>query len=229
VGPNAILLALMELSRIAADTQTPLPIEESPSLPPTATETEPAIPTDESGLTIPPSFTPATNEVTPQPTSQTPGTIHPTATIGAPPENSLENPVPAGTSVEVGDGFILTIVGFTLPADSIVSAADPLSLPPAPGEEYLQVVVELTCTKPPAENCEFFTGELLALRPDGELYVPDTTITGIEEMLQDGRIQGGTSETGEQYYLIPKDDPSIVMYYESFLNPESDVYYLAFQ
>jgi hypothetical protein len=111
------------------------------------------------------------------------------------------------------------------PADSIVLAADPFSLPLDPGYEYLQLEVEITCNKPATETCFFSPFEVMAAGAEDMVYGAETMIEGIAEMLGEGDYPGGSTQTGLLFLIIPTDDPTLVLYYQSFTAAADPIYF----
>jgi hypothetical protein len=183
------------------------PVEQDTLLPPTAGTPVPL----EEGTPLPPTVTrpAATN----------------TDTAGQNTEGSLNNPIPAGKPVEVGDALTLSIISAVRPADSIVSDADPLNPPADPGYEYLLLNVKIVCNKPSNEKCFFSPYELTAQGVDENVYGAEIAIAGIDGMLEEGEYVGGSTQTGKLFFIIPSDDPTLVMFYESLLVP-GDIIYL---
>lgn len=199
------------------------PVDENTPLPPTATD---ASLREETTPQTPPATDPVpVNDGTPAPPTAT--NSGPTATVSAAGAAgvSRDDPIPALIPVDVGDGLILTIVGAIRPADSILSAADPFILPPGPEQEFLQVNVQLTCSKPVDETCFFSIFELKAVGADDIVREAEWFIEGIDGLLEDGDYAGGSTWIGRVFFVIPKDDPTMVLYHESFLL--GDIIYLS--
>ena len=197
-------------------------MEQPTFLPPTATTTVIA---EDGALPLPLSAAQPTATATRRPGSSTSTPSTTSAPSGGNAGGSLEDPIPPGVPADVGNDFVLTILSALRPADSIVLAADPFSLPLDPGYEYLQLEVKITCNKPSTETCFFSPFEVMAAGADDMVYGAETMIEGIDEMLQDGEYPGGSTQTGLLFLIVPTDDPTLVLFYQSFTSAAEPIYF----
>ncbi len=203
-------------------------LDEDTPLPPTATGSAPL----EQDTPLPPLATDPVlvEQGTPfQPVATNPVPTLPVPTLPVPAgptiESNQDDPIPAGTPADVGDGLLLTIMAAIRPADAIVSASDPFTLPPGPDQEFLLVEIRLTCDKPSNETCYFSTFELKAVGEDGFVSEAEIFIMGIDDLLEDGEYLGGSTLTGKVFFIVARNDPTLVLYHESLIF--GDIIYLA--
>ncbi len=189
-------------------------------LPPTATTTVIA---EDGELTLPFSASQPTATATRRPGSSI--HLHPLRPSGGNAGGSLADPIPPGVPADVGNDFVLTILSALRPADPIVLAADPFSLPLDPGYEYLQLEVEITCNKPATETCFFSPFEVMAAGAEDLVFGAETMIEGIDEMLEEGEYPGGSTLTGLLFLIVPTDDPTLVLFYQSFTSAVEPIYF----
>jgi len=207
---------------VAASTAGTAPVKDATSLPPSATNTVSA---EDGALPLPLSAAQPTATATRRPGSSTSSTSTSPAPSGGNAGGSRADPIPPGVPADVGNDFVLTILSGMRPADSIVLAADPFSLPLDPGYEYLQLEVEITCNKPATETCFFSPFEVMAAGAEDMVYGAETMIEGIDEMLEEGEYPGGSTQTGLLFLIIPTDDPTLVLYYQSFTSAAAPIYF----
>jgi hypothetical protein len=124
-----------------------------------------------------------------------------------------DNPVPAGTSVNIGGNMTLTVVSAIRPADSIVRNAGDNNKP-EPNQEYVQVTIKVFCNKPSNETCNFDVFSIRAVGADGNIHDVDIFIVGIDGLLESVEFFGGSTRQGKIFLLVPKNDSSVVLFYD---------------
>jgi cell division septation protein DedD len=151
---------------------------------------------------------------TPQPTS----TPKPTNTPTKPPAGeSRDNPIPAGTTVDIGGNMALTIVSAIRPADSIVSNGNMFNTKPEANQEYLQVNIQVVCNKSSNDTCYFDPYEIKAVGADGNIHDEEIFIAGVDGLIESGDFFGGGTRVGKMFFIVPKGDNSVVLFHEPFL------------
>lgn len=129
---------------------------------------------------------------------------------------SRDNPVAAGTAFDVGGDMLLTIVSATRPADDIVRLGNQFNSEPEPGQEYILVDVQVACNKATSDKCNFSTYNIKAVGADGTVRDDESFIAGVDGLLESGEFFGGATKTGKMFFIVGKDDESVVLFYESF-------------
>ena len=151
---------------------------------------------------------------TPAPTD----TPAPTSTPTLPPAGEArDNPVPAGMPVDIGGNMTLTIVGATRPADNIVSSGNMFNTKPEANQEYVQVDIQIVCNKSSNDTCYFAASAIKAVGADGNVHDAETFLSGIDGMIESGEFFGGATRTGKMFFIVPKDDKSVVLFYDPLL------------
>lgn len=141
----------------------------------------------------------------------------PSTATTSPAGTTRDLPLPKGTTVEIGGDITLVIADVVRPADDIVETANSLNVNPESSQEYIQVTVVLNCQKDASDKCLFTISSLQAVGADGNVIDPSFGIVGIEGELESGEFFGGSTRTGKLFYLVPKGDPSVVLFYDPFI------------
>jgi predicted nucleic acid-binding Zn ribbon protein len=148
----------------------------------------------------------------------TSGTPAPTDIPTLPPAGeSRNNPILAGTVVNIGGDTTLTIVNATRPADSIVMNGNQFNTQPEANLEYVLVEVQVACNKSSNDKCYFAAFEIKAVGADGNIHEAETFIAGVDGMIESGEFFGGATRTGKMFFIVPKDDKSVVLFYDPLL------------
>lgn len=156
--------------------------------------------------------TPTVTDSQPAQTATLPLTIAPSGGDG----KTRDNPIALGSSAPVDVGLSLSISNAVRPADTIVSNFNPFNSTPTPDKEYLQVTVSFNCTLSSNQTCSYFSGLLKAVGADGNV-AQNMIILGSSDIDISGQVFGGASKTGAVYYLVPKGDPNVVLFYDPLL------------
>jgi hypothetical protein len=127
--------------------------------------------------------------------------------------NTRENPIPLGTEKAVGDmAFIIT--GVQRPADQIVAAGNMFNTKPEATQEYLMIEARSTCLLDPSKKCSFNTMELKAVGSDGNVINSQFVVSGVPGQFDSGETFGGSAKAGRLFFMVPKGDPGVVIFYE---------------
>jgi hypothetical protein len=148
--------------------------------------------------------------------------VPPTVTT-SPAGSTRDLPLPRGTTLEIGGDIVLVVADVVRPADDIVETANSFNVNPESNQEYIQVTVVLNCQKDASDKCLFTISSLQAVGADGNVIDPSFGIVGIEGELESGEFFGGSTRTGKLFYLVPKGDSSVVLFYDPFIG---DLIYL---
>lgn len=126
----------------------------------------------------------------------------------------FENPAPMGVEV-VADNKAFTVTGATRPADDIVAEANQYNALPEPGEEYLLVEFEMTCTQSPDEECSFTPFNMLVY---GSLEERHTRVfvAGIDNEHGSVDFNGGETISGVMPFLVGQDETDLLLIYQPF-------------
>jgi len=138
-------------------------------------------------------------------------------------ENSRSNPYPIGTKVNIGRDMLLQVVFVTRPANEIVSQGNIFNSTPEPNREYILVDVRVECTKDANEKCNFSTSEIKTVGTNGQVN-DQAFVAGIPNELEGfNEFFGGGYIEGSVVFLVTKDDPGVVLFYEPLIfgNPGS--------
>jgi len=130
---------------------------------------------------------------------------------------SRSNPIPAGTIVKIGGDMTLTITNVTRPADSIVMSGNQFNTQPEANLEYLLVDIQVVCNKSSDDTCYFAASEMKAVGADGNVHEVESFIVGVDGLLESGEFFGGATRTGKMFFIVPKDDKSVVLFYDPML------------
>lgn len=124
------------------------------------------------------------------------------------------NPHPMNTTVEVGDGVLLTINFVKRPADDIVAEGNIFNDTPEPDTEYMIVSLHLECTKPADQTCRFTAGDIKTVGANGTVR-DQASVAGIpEEMEYFNEFFGGSMLDGNLVFIATKGDTSTVLYFD---------------
>lgn len=145
----------------------------------------------------------------------------PTAIPTLPPAGETrDNPAPVGTPIDIGGNMVFTIISGVRPADSIVINANMFNTQPEGNQEYVQLDVQVVCNKSSNDKCYFSPYEIKAVGIDGNVRDTEIMIAGVEGMMESGEFFGGATRSGKMFYIVPKDDKTVVLFYEPFFgNP----------
>lgn len=150
---------------------------------------------------------------TEQPTRQpTPTPIPPTL---PPAGSSRDNPAPVGVPFAARE-FIIVVNEVVRPADQIVAAGNMFNNKPEPGEEYVKVVVSITCAAGPNDKCSVSPFDFEMYSPRGIIHKAKFMLAGIDGMLESTEMLGGaTLDNKSLFFLVGADETSLVMEFEA--------------
>lgn len=150
---------------------------------------------------------------TEQPTRQpTPTPIPPTL---PPAGSSRDNPAPVGVPVEIGE-FVVVVNEVVRPADQIVAAGNMFNSEPEAGEEYVKVVVSITCAAILNDKCSVspFNFEMYGSR--GIIHKAEFMLAGIDGMLESTEmLKGAILENKSLFFLAGADETNLVMEFDA--------------
>ena len=151
----------------------------------------------------------ATVEIIRPTQTEAPTEAPPTAVLGT----SRDEPVPAGTLVDIGGEMQLAVLDVTRPANDLVQQFNQFNAEPDPGLEYMMVRLEVKCNKPANETCNFTTLEVKAVGSDGQVR-DQAFVASVEDELQSTEFFGGNSIDGHMIFLVPEADPTAVLMFD---------------
>jgi hypothetical protein len=147
-----------------------------------------------------------------QPTPQPLPTIQPTQ------ENDLgksrNSPIPLNSEKNIGD-MSFAISGVTRPADAIVASGNMFNTKPEPTQEYLMIEARSVCLKDASKKCSFDPSEFKAVGSDGNVIRAEYVVSGVPGQFDYGETFGGSTKVGRLFFLVPKGDPGVVIFYEA--------------
>ncbi len=151
---------------------------------------------------------------------EVPDIVRPTpAPVASGPVGTRDNPVPLGKSAEVGEGWLVSVLGVIPDATEAVMAENMFNDPPAPGNQFFMVRVAATYQGPDEAGNVFelqfsLVGELQrSYQPFRETcgVVPENLTMAASEVFQGGTVEGNVC------WSVPSGEvDSLVMYLESF-------------
>jgi hypothetical protein len=143
------------------------------------------------------------------------GTTRATGPTGAtgPIGSSVDNPVPAGESLELGD-WTVAVVGFTRDADAAIQRENQFNDPPHAGQQYVMVTLRATYNGRGSED-PYFAMTWALISESGTLY-EDATVVLPEDMIDVGNVPNGASGEGNVAFEVDRDEAdSVVLYVEA--------------
>ncbi len=156
-----------------------------------------------------------------RPPTNTPGPVA-TSTVEA--GTTRDSPIPAGSTVDIGGGMILAVVKTVRPADEIVMGGNQFNTKPETGEEYVEVDLQVGCRKSTSDKCYFFGSSVQAVGLDGKVRNPEYFVSGVEGLMDSStEFFGGSSIQGKLFYVVPKGDTSVVLFYQALFG--SPIYF----
>ena len=153
------------------------------------------------------------------PTQNIPGQVfEQTPTIEIMPDTgevgkTRENPIPMGVEKNFGIMSFL-ITDSVRPADDIVASGNQFNTKPEDTQEYLMVEAKSTCLKKTSEKCSFSPLEFKAVGYDGNVINVQFVVSGVSGQFDSGETFGGSIKAGRLFFLVPKGDPGVVIFYE---------------
>lgn len=124
-----------------------------------------------------------------------------------------ENPIPLGTEKTVGNmAFVITNI--LRPADEIVTTGNMFNTKPEATQEYLMIEARSTCLLDSSNKCSFTPMELKAVGSDGNVINSQFVVSGVPGQFESGETFGGSAKAGRLFFLVPKGDPGVVIFYE---------------
>jgi len=91
---------------------------------------------------------------------------------------------------------------------------------PEAGQEYIQVEVSLVCTRDASSKCLFSQTMFQAVGADGLIH-DVVFVAGVPGSLESTEFFGGATLTGKLFYLVPKDDKTVVLFHDPMLFGDS--------
>jgi hypothetical protein len=159
----------------------------------------------------------ATDTPVPPPTEAPPPTAVP-----APAGSSRDNPAPIGAPFAAKE-FSVVVHQVVRPADRIVAAGNMFNAEPEAGEEYVKVVVSVTCTADSKSKCSVSPFDFKMYGTQGIVRDAKWMIAGVDGQLESTELLGGaTLENKALFFLVGADETGVVMEFEAgFLFRES--------
>lgn len=171
-------------------------------------------------LVVVPAFGVLTANVTPKPQENSVIPIQPSNSIEQPSTDitglTRENPVPFGVEKDIGE-MIFVITDIIRPADQIVSDANMFNTKPEGNQEYLLAEVRMNCLKDPSKKCIITPLDFKAVGSDGNIVNTQFLVTGVPGLFDSGETFGGGTKVGRMFFIVPKDDQNVVLFYEALL------------
>jgi hypothetical protein len=96
---------------------------------------------------------------------------------------------------------------------------------PEAGQEYVQVDIQVVCNKSSKDKCYFAASTIKSVGADGNIRDAEILLSGVDGLIESGEFFGGGTRTGKMFFIVPKNDKSVVLFYEPFLF--GDIIYLA--
>jgi hypothetical protein len=123
---------------------------------------------------------------------------------------SIDDPYIAKAPATIGN-TTLTVVNQIRPANDLLMETDTILTPPAEGEEYVVVYLEMTCAAG-STGCDISNDAFRLVGTMGTLYYP--TLGNFEENLTESRaVPGGSSRTGALSFLVDSADERLLLAY----------------
>jgi hypothetical protein len=140
-----------------------------------------------------------------------------------PPGSLQVTPVPFGSDVNI-DHMKFVITGTIRPADGIVSSGDIFNAQPHEYQQYIFVTLAVTCKMATDQQCHLDKFKIKLLGSDDTIKYPKWFISGVESILKETDLQGGTTISGNVPFIISVGDSGLLLIYESL---SGDSFYLA--
>jgi hypothetical protein len=121
------------------------------------------------------------------------------------------SPLPYGSVINTG-GFTIQITEVVVPADAIVAAGNMFNSTPDPGMEYVQIKVELICTRSSNMACSFSTIDFSLIDSGGVVH-DYPFVSGVANKLESGEFYGGATKSGYLFFTTPIGDRGLVLKY----------------
>jgi hypothetical protein len=188
----------------------------SPKTAPVSTLDAAAIYTQAAGT----AFAQMSNSAGSQPTE--PPAPEATATTAPAPKpaggDTRDNPVSGTAGVDIGGGMVLTVMGASRPADSMVASGNMFNATPAADTEYAAVQIQVECHKSANEKCTFMPTELKSVGADGQIRDLQW-VSGVPNAMSEMSYEffGGSKVGGVLVFLVPKGDDKAVLFHEPLL------------
>lgn len=135
------------------------------------------------------------------------------------------NPLPLGTSAEIGGGWYASVVDVNFDATDLILAENMFNDPPAPGQQFVMLTISATY-EGPEESSELPTGNAFKLVGDSSVsYISYDPGCGVipNDLPRNEVFRGGTI-TGNICFAVDADDvDSLVMFTEDFVTYDRDV------
>lgn len=130
-----------------------------------------------------------------------------------------ESPLPGAEGVPLSGNIVFTILSVDRHADGIVQQGNMFNATPTPNQEYATISIQVECVKESSEQCSFSPFDIKAVGSDGQVRDREF-IAGVPDMLEEYTYDffGGAKITGNLVFIFPKDDLSVVLFYEGFLS-----------
>ena len=153
----------------------------------------------------------------PAPTEPPQPTATPIPPTAVPAGSSRENPVPIGAPFTAKE-FSIVVNQVVRPADRIVAEGNRYNTEPEAGEEYVKVVVSITCNADPKDKCNVSPANFAMYGSQGIVRDAEWMIAGVDGALESTELFGGAT-LGDKalFFLVGADETNVVMEFEAGL------------
>ena len=190
---------------------------EPPTAMPTAGPTATPEPTPTPGPTLTPSPTPTTEPTsTPAPTPTPTATPAPTpTTTPLPPGLSLDNPVAASGVLQGTNGTETVVTGITEDAWELIQAENFLNDPPAPGNRFYMVSVQVGYVSG-NDSLNLDESDYSLIGDNRIVYAPHGNSCGVVPDVLGAELFPGGRTQGNVCFQVEGDDKNFVLIHEPF-------------
>jgi hypothetical protein len=160
--------------------------------------------------------------ISPVPSASTATTVTPTgAATGV---GTRDNPVPIGTSADVGEGWTLSVNEVTLDATALVTGANMFNDPPPEGSVYVMVNITMAYNGPDDKAIDFFTVSGVT-SSNVELNTFDNFVVAPDAYDGLAEVFAGGSKSGNIVFTVPAAEVDSLVLYTSAGFGGDDVYF----
>lgn len=153
---------------------------------------------------VPPTQKPKTDATVEYNTPQ----ASPTPALG----RTRDVPLPMTAQAQIGGDMVLSIASVRRPANEIVLEGNMFNDTPEPDSEYLLVTLFVECQRGTDEQCNFATGDIKVVGPDGVIH-DQASVSGIPDKMEYfNEFFGGSTIAGNLVYYVLRDSPMILFF-----------------
>jgi len=129
--------------------------------------------------------------------------------------STMDKPVPYGYDIMLPE-IVISVNEVNRPANGIVAGSSGETPAPENGQEYFLIKINNQCVKPGVDNCFGGFSDYQLLDANGNVVLPESSVSGLEGFFTFEEFSSGTSNQGYPAFLVDQDMEYPFLTYNTF-------------